>query len=486
MSSGTRPRAVKQTNGFAARAVVDSSELSFSRRGVAPAPDIDAAAGASRSAPAESADRSFPLVENAGQGDHALIYELLRSVFHGPSESEFHAQLDHPRYRPVQRLVVRHDRAPAAHARLCPRELKFGGLPLPAVWLADVATLPEFRGQGYATALLRAAEAEALRDSALVLMLRTSSAAFYQRRGWVVCGGHCYSTAPPRNILAAISSLPALRRLPAIEAVEQRPRDKLHVRLWRHVEQDELMRLYDAATASAFGPLVRGDAYWRWLLSRRGYDRIYVAAESESSRDAAAVEQIVGYAVMLRGRVVELMTDCTRDDVRHALLARACGDAIERDDHAVRYDGPPGDPLHAFLAQAGGAACRRAADAGDVFMARLPSPSGFVRSIALVLSERARLAGLPRPLELGLLVDGARWSLLVSRRSARLVPGRLGRSYLRCRAADFAQLLLGHLDVAAELARQRFTASTRVAAEFAAALFPRLPLWYPPLDDLPA
>jgi hypothetical protein len=152
----------------------------------------------------------------------------------------------------------------------------------------------------------------------------------------------------------------------------------------------------------------------------------------------------------------------------------------------VRFDAPPADPWHQLLADAGGTVCHRELDAGHVFMAKLLSAEQFVRSLAPLLLERARAAGLPRPFELGIQVDGQRSTLSVTRRTARLEPGRLGRGYLSCRTSEWTQLLLGHLDVATALADRRIAASTRAAAEAATALFPQLPLWHPPLDDLPA
>jgi hypothetical protein len=45
-------------------------------------------------------------------------------------------------------------------------------------------------------------------------------------------------------------------------------------------------------------------------------------------------------------------------------------------------------------------------------------------------------------------------------------------------------LLLGHLDIDEALADGRLRASTQVAAELGRVLFPRLPLWRPPLDEM--
>jgi hypothetical protein len=50
--------------------------------------------------------------------------------------------------------------------------------------------------------------------------------------------------------------------------------------------------------------------------------------------------------------------------------------------------------------------------------------------------------------------------------------------------ADFTRLLLGHLDLEEAVAAGRVRASTRVAQEAAAVLFPRLPLWRAPLDEV--
>ncbi|MEQ8787565.1 MAG: GNAT family N-acetyltransferase [Pirellulaceae bacterium] len=434
----------------------------------------------------DAAPYDAPPVEPAGPGDHPLIYQLLRTVFHAPSDSEFHAQLDHPRYEPTHRLLVRRRGAPAAHLRACPREIRFGGVDLAADYLADLACLPEFRRRGFATALLAAAEREAARHAADLLLLRTSLPAFYAARGWIVCGRHCYSSAPPRNILAMLSTLAAEKQAEKTVSVRESTAPRLRVRLWRHIEQERIMQLYADAAAASYGALVRSEAYWHWLLCRRGYDHIYVAVERAADEPAAEEEVIVGYAVMHRGRIVELVAQQQRGDVKAALLARACGDAIERDEHSVRFDGPPGDPLHAMFQQADGVHRWREVDGDLVHMVKVLDPLRLVRRLADLLHQRAREAALTRPFELGVDCEGNRFCLVGTRRSVRIETGRLGRSYLTCSPSGLTQLLLGHHDASSALAAEHCTASTRTAETVAAALFPRLPLWYPPLDDLPA
>ena len=153
----------------------------------------------------------------------------------------------------------------------------FGPLQLPVDRVAWLATLPEFRSQGFAGMLLEAAN----RRSSRILRFKTARRGcggfelvptvamltiphFFRRWGWAVCGRHCRSRKA-RNILGRYWADPALRRRP------------LNIRLWRHVELSALMRIYSQNTAGAFGPLVRSEPYWRWLISRKAFDHIVVA-----------------------------------------------------------------------------------------------------------------------------------------------------------------------------------------------------------------
>ena len=89
-------------------------------------------------------------------------------------------------------------------------------------------------------------------------------------------------------------------------------------------------------------------------------------------------------------------------------------------------------------------------------------------------------------MELGLLVEGRKCRLALSRSGVEAVGGNIGRSYLRMNVADFTRLVLGHLDWADALSDGRVQPSTNLALRAGRALFPKLPLWLPPLDNLPA
>src|SRR5262249_27386672 len=111
-------------------------------------------------------------------------------------------------------------------------------------------------------------------------------------------------------------------------------------------------------------------------------------------------------------------------------------------------------------------------------------PPGFLKMLCPELHSRAEAAGLVRPCELGLLVDGEKYRLVISRRSVKFGRHKIGRSYLACSGANFTRLLLGHMAIDEALVEGRLRASTQLAAETARALFPRLPVWRPPLDEL--
>ena len=119
-------------------------------------------------------------------------------------------------------------------------------------------------------------------------------------------------------------------------------------------------------------------------------------------------------------------------------------------------------------------------------MVKLLEPFRFLSMLSPCLQQRVRDSDLTLPTELGINLAGEKFTLAVRRRSVKLIHGKLGRSYLDCSPAELSQLLLGHLDVKAAIQAGRLQASTRVAGDIAAVLFPQLPIWRPPWDELPA
>jgi predicted acetyltransferase len=405
-------------------------------------------------------------------GDHPAVQQFLAAVFQYPSRDAFLASLDDPFYEPADRLLLKAGQQVVAHAQVTKRVMSFGELRLPAAGLIGLGTSPEVRGHGYGRGLLQAAEEQMVRDGAVLGFLRTRIPHFFRPAGWAVCGRHVHSRAGSRDVLAQLSA----QSRPDVPPLKIRP--------WRQVELPALMRLYAGRFATSYGPLERTEAYWRWLISRKSFDQIFVAIEGPDRMDLDdTASPIVGYVITKDDQILELVTANHRQAAEQ-LLGRACGEAIERDFNAVCCHAPPDDPLHRLLQVAGGTLHHHEVWQGEAFMVRLFDPPGFLRLLCPQLHARAAAGRLPRRLELGLATGDSKYLLVLSRRSVKLVRGKMGRSYLRLNDADFTRLLLGHLDLSEAVEAGRVEPSTRIALETARVLFPRLPLWRPPLDDL--
>ncbi len=406
-------------------------------------------------------------------GDHPAVYQFLLAVFHGPSREEFHAGHDEPTYEPLNRLLIKRGSRVVSHIQLLKRTANFGPLQLAVDQAAWLGTLPEFRSQGFAGQLLQAAGRAISADGAPLGMLRTRIPHFFHRYGWAVCGRHSRSRGKARQIMARYWAEPALQR-PA-----------LNIRLWRHVELPALMRIYAQNTAESYGPLVRNEAYWRWLINRKAFDYIIVALAGPDKLELdEATAPIVGYAVIRQHRIVELLTDPAYPTAGPQLLARACADAIERDQNDVVLEAPPADPLHQLIVSAEGQFHDNAADDNEVYMVKPPETARLVRRLKPLLESRLRASDVARACDLGLQIGDEKHLLSVSRRGLRLSTGRVGRNYLTCNRAEFARLALGHANPAEAVEHGRLQGSTQVALDLATLLFPRLPLWHPQWDDM--
>ena len=316
-------------------------------------------------------------------------------------------------------------------------------------------------------------------------MLRTSIPHFFRRTGWALCGQPSYRRANARALLARLLD----------RGLIPRPRRRLHIRPWLQWEQAALARIYDQNVeqsrrliACAYGPLERTARLLAMAVEPpRATIRSTWRWKGRSSWNwARSARAIVGYAVTRGEQIVELMTAPDRPRAAAELLARCCGDAIEHDRHCVLLHAPPACPLFEIFDEAGGCGPPRTPDHGEVYMMRLLDPLKLLRRLCGEFDRRAAEARLPRPLDLGLLVEGQKYQLELGREGVGATSQRVGRSYLRLNVADFTRLVLGQLDWDAAMADGRLECSTALAREAGRALFPSLPLWRPPWDDMPA
>ncbi len=415
----------------------------------------------------------FPLKPAHG-GDHPAIFRFLTGIFQGPSQAEFKASLEDPFYEPRDRLLIKQGPQIVGHVHVTHRLMHFGPLQIPAAGLAQLAVLPECRGQGHADRLLAAAEAHMKKTGAMIGLIRTSSPHVFRRTGWDVCVRHSDSRADARDILSGLIDRGLRRR-------------QLHIRPHRRWELPALMRIYDQNLSDAYGPIERTEAYWQWLTRRQAYDQIYMALDGPELMELEEIStRIVGYAVTRGERIVELMTAPNQRRAAAELLARCCRDAIEHDRHGLILHAPEKYFLHKILRDVGEVHHVHESDQGEVMMVRLLDPVKLLELFGTEFSRRARAADLPPSFELGLAVDKRKYCIEFAPGKITIQTQRLGRSYLQLNVADFTRLLLGQLDWPAALADGRLSCSTALAERIGRALFPQLPMWRPPLDDLPA
>lgn len=415
---------------------------------------------------------------SATRGDHSAIYCFLTGVLGPPhSRAEFKAALEDPFYEPCDRLLLRRNGQIYGHVHLTHRVVQFGSVPIPVAGLDRLAIDPQRRGRGLGMHLLQAAEQRMLQDGAVLGLLRTSIPHFFRRTGWALCGRPSYRAAGARALLAQLLDY----------GIHQERQRRFQIRPWRRWEEAGLMRIYDENRAGSFGFSERSRAYWQWLLRRHAYDQLYVALQGSNLWNPEVTDQaMVGYAAIQGDKIVELMTVRGRERAAARLLARVCGDAIEHDRQNVVLHAPPGSRLFRFFDQARGSRPEGPAERGAVSMARLLDPRAFLRLLCGPLQHRAEQAGLPRPMMLGLLVEGRKYKLEITRQGIAVSTNHVSRNYLRLNVCDFTRLLLGQLDYEQALAEGRLEASTAFARDSGAVLFPHLPLWRPPWDDLPA
>jgi predicted N-acetyltransferase YhbS len=175
--NSTAPTSTKSGRETTVRSATDSlprhshQSVNDSRLGVAPV------------TPRFGTEQAFRIVP-ARAGDHHDLHALLVSVLHQPGSAEFHAQLDDPFYEPGNRLLVKRHHQIVAHARVAHREMHFGGGLIPVSTLSDLVVLPEYRSEGCAAELVKAAEQSIVETGSRMAFLRTRQPEFFAKLGW--------------------------------------------------------------------------------------------------------------------------------------------------------------------------------------------------------------------------------------------------------------------------------------------------------------
>jgi N-acetylglutamate synthase-like GNAT family acetyltransferase len=422
-------------------------------------------------------------VTPARAGDQTEILQLLSGLPTPPSRAEFHAAVDHPEHDSSNRLVARLAGRIVGHIEISPRSIMVGDAAVKAAVLDRVAILPECRGAGHGQRLVQAAEQRMRELGIVVAFSRTRIASSFHELGWSVLGRDCATPGRPTDILTRLLDLP------------QRQGPEVTMRQWRHVELPAILRIYEQNAGRFVGPLARSEVYARWLISRGAFDSIIVALQGNDRYDLhETTAKIVGYCIQSGNRVLEVLADPEYRGLEQEILARVCAEAIENDRQELVYESSPADPLH--QAVVGTLADEQPGVRGlpqdRMIVAKVFNPEQLLTTLAPTVAQRVAATNIREPVELGFDNEQFRGSITVTGdrkdepRVAAVHPGRVGRSYLKISDDEFARLLLGQCDPLEAVTAGRLEASTQMAQKLAEQLFPRLPLWCPMWDDLPA
>ena len=414
------------------------------------------------------------VVGNAG--DHSRVLALLVQHYQASLGDEFQSRLDEPSYQPTDRmLLVRHGEL-IGQAQLSRQSAWFDQERIPIAALRDFLVLPELHSAGLREPLLETAEAMALAEGAVLAVARPEDPDFFTARGWSTCRAQGHTQANTRALLAHITAQLATRK---------HRHAHIEIRTWWHFELEAIQPVYEQVATATWGSLHRSDDAWRWLVSRKAHDQILMAVRHKVDEPTDATDlDVVGYAVVRDSNILEMVTLPGHSGVRPLLVARACRDAIDRDHHFVSLHTPPTDPLHELLVTAGGSWIATAPHAGQ-WMCKLLSPEKWVERLYPQLYQRAREAGIPRPLEMGFAVDDRRYRFIFTRRSVRLEHALPSAEVnVTCDALGFQNLLLSNLAWPSAIERGILKVDDPKRAAILAALFPPRLFWQSPFELL--
>jgi len=415
-------------------------------------------------------------IAQAKAADRTGIRFFLNSAFPELSNDEYRVSWDDPFFEPVDRLLVKRGRQIVGHVHVMHRTMLAGQQEIPVGCVRHLTVGEAHRGVGLGARLLRAAEAHMIRSGALVGLIHSAVPHFFRRYGWALYGQHCLSRADTCRVLGSLLEHGLTR---------SHRRSPMHIRPMLCWELAEVVDVYRQSVAGMHGPFQRSEAYWRWLVQRHAYDHFHVALQGPSLADIEDEHtRVVGYAITQAERLVELRTLPGRSRTAAELLARACGESIEANRHGIIYHGPPGDPLHDVIKNAGGRFVEHVADRGEVMMAKVLRPLALLRRQSGRLLARADAGQIVQPWRIDLLADGRTYCLEASDGQLRVRRGKPGPDVIEMNAADFSRVLLGRLDWDRAFEDERVFVSSKNAAYVARVLFPLFSVWRPPLDSL--
>lgn len=173
----------------------------------------------------------------------AVFPEAPRSLFMAQTERDSTCRLRHGRIALIDGHI-------AGYVRIFARTMLVQGVPVSAGGIGSVATRPDARGRGIATALLRDAVAQMQYEGMRVSFLFTGIMPFYERLGFRAVRQPSFEVDP-------------------LEAASMPPSDRHEVRVANEGDLPRVLAIYRRATAMRSGAVLRSRRTWRdathWL-----------------------------------------------------------------------------------------------------------------------------------------------------------------------------------------------------------------------------
>ncbi len=370
-------------------------------------------------------------------------------------------------------------------AQVARRTIRFGPAKCKVGALRWLHVSPEFRGSDLPFCLLEQLEQHARRVGLHLAFSWNRHPQLLEGGGWASVYRPPVIELTVEHVLAEVLArglLPLKRSRPKMVI---RP-----VRLW---DVPSLTTLYEESVRESWGAFERSQAYWKWLVDRRGFDQFYVAVPGgEAPEDSPAMpmtapQRILGYYVRRGWRIVEFVAPSSRS-LAIELLVHACREAKEQNRNWILIDLPAHSPLRRIVTSGRNVAAQHGEFEGPVLMAKVLDLIGLIQALLPYMQESALRRGLRGPVALGLDVASRKIGVTFDGQRCSLTRVDTLRHWIRLSSKELLQLLCGggnELGLASILEVGR-TASSPCAVYLAKAFFCAPRFWRSTFDDLPS
>jgi ribosomal protein S18 acetylase RimI-like enzyme len=362
-----------------------------------------------------------PLIRAARPADMPAAYELLSLCFPDARPDLFRRQTEHDStFRWRHGRVVEVDGAVVGYLRIFDRRMWVRGARLSAAGIGSVATHPDYRRRGLATALLRDTLALLRRDGYHLSFLGTEIAApFYERLGWRIVRQPSHGA-------------------PAAEAATLSERPGLTIRPFAPSDLAMVARIHARATRGRTGAVARSLRYWAdhmswidddaggFLVATGGRRGLTAFVRSRSERWASTL--VVLDAHCREGAEGDLAP------LLGALGRYAVGQGLK----GIQASLPEGHPLAEAFARLPSAGVTT--EVRFPLMMRVVDLVGLLRSLAPLLGKR--VPAMKAPVSLAFEEDGWRTCLRVGPKGVR-VAARSADEVVSVSPGEAVTLLLG-------------------------------------------